>query len=352
MIALSAFRRGALMRILVIRFSALGDCILLCPFLEHLKTHGAERISVVTKRGYMELFAAARGVDRVIAMDERAGLGGLAQIVRAHRSEGVSIIDAHGSLRSRLLSSGLGGAGARIKKYYRERFGLIIFKRRCDIPTVNQRYSALGETLGFPAMTHGVGGLDVPQSAQIKIRSLLGGIDRQMVAVAPGSRWPMKRWGVEKYVDLTRRITEDHGCHVVLLGNDLEAESTAPIAQAMGGNVTNLIGRTSILEAAAAIQHTVAFIGNDSGLMHLAEAVGVPVIALFGPTVNAFGYYPSLPESKVIERDLICRPCSRNGRRRCIKGTQECLTAISVDPIEETFSDLIANRGPARYVHH
>ncbi|UCG52404.1 MAG: glycosyltransferase family 9 protein, partial [Candidatus Latescibacterota bacterium] len=245
-----------------------------------------------------------------------------------------------------------GGAGARIKKYYRERFGLILFKKPCEIPAVGERYSSLGETLGFPPMARMVGGIDIPESAQVKTRSRLGGIDRQMVAIAPGSRWPMKRWSVEKYVDLTRRIIEGHGCHVVLLGNDLEAESMAPIAQTMGENVTNLVGRTSILEAAAAIQHTIAFIGNDSGLMHLAEAVGVPVIALFGPTVKAFGYYPSLPESRVIERDLSCRPCSRNGRRPCIKGTQECLAAIPVEPVEEAFADLLARRGPARYVHH
>ncbi|UCG51664.1 MAG: glycosyltransferase family 9 protein, partial [Candidatus Latescibacterota bacterium] len=209
------------MRILVIRFSALGDCILLCPFLEHLKTHGAEQISVVTKRGYIELFAAARGVDRVIAMDEKAGFRGLGQIIRTHRAEGATVIDAHSSLRSRLLSSGLGGAGARIKKYYRERFGLILFKKPCEIPAVGERYSSLGETLGFPPMARMVGGIDIPESAQVKTRSRLGGIDPQMVAIAPGSRWPMKRWSVEKYVDLTRRIIEGHGCHVVLLGNDL-----------------------------------------------------------------------------------------------------------------------------------
>jgi heptosyltransferase-2 len=104
------------------------------------------------------------------------------------------------------------------------------------------------------------------------------------------------------------------------------------------------------MEAAAVIQGAATFIGNDSGLMHLAEAVGVPVIALFGPTVEAFGYYPSLGASRVVERDISCRPCSRNGSRRCPKGTQECLTAIPVEPVAEAFADLVEGRDNQRYV--
>jgi heptosyltransferase-2 len=343
------------MRILVIRFSALGDCVLLCPFLRHLKTNGADEVSVITKTAYMELFAATRGVDRVIAMDEDAGARGLTQIVRAHRADGGVLIDAHGSLRSWLVSIGLGGTRSRIQKHYRERLGLILFKRGCNIPSVTARYSRLGERLGFPPMTSDeapVGELEIPESARIKVGSYIQGVNRQMVAIAPGSRWPMKRWGIEKYAEFARRITGHYGHHVLLLGDKSETQWAEPIAATLGQHVTNLVGRTSIIETAAAIQHAEAFVGNDSGLMHLAEAVGVPVIALFGPTVKAFGYYPSLAASKVIERDIPCRPCSRNGRRSCPKKTQECLTAIPVEAVDQAFSDLRSRRGPVRYVHN
>ena len=84
--------------------------------------------------------------------------------------------------------------------------------------------------------------------------------------------------------------------------------------------------------------------------MHLAEAVGVPVLALFGPTVDAFGYYPSRPDSKVVERDIPCRPCSRNGSRTCPRGTQECMVEIDVDTVENAFSDLVSGTGPSHYV--
>jgi ADP-heptose:LPS heptosyltransferase len=161
----------------------------------------------------------------------------------------------------------------------------------------------------------------------------------------------MKTWGVDKYTELTRRLVFEFGYHVVLLGDERDAETTAPIARQIRERVTDLVGRTGILDTAAVIRRSIVFIGNDSGLMHLSEAVGVPVIVLFGPTVEAFGYYPSLAESKVVERSIPCRPCSRNGRRPCPKGTQECLTGIPVDSVEEALWDLLEKRGPARYVH-
>jgi heptosyltransferase-2 len=340
-----------LANISVIRFGALGDCILLCPFLEHLKRTAAARITVVTKRAYVDLFSAARGVDRIVAIDEKAGLRGLRQAARAHGDADVTVIDAHSSLRSRILSAGLGGAGASLRKFYARRLGLIVLKRDCRIPRVVDRYGELGEALGLPPMTARVGGIEPPPSARKRATALLDRARSEIVCMAPGSRWPMKRWAGENYAELARRIAFELDFHVVLLGDADDAPETARIASGISERVTDLAGKTGILETAAVLERSVLFIGNDSGLMHLAEAVGVPVIALFGPTVEAFGYYPSLPRSKVIERSIPCRPCSRNGRRPCPRGTQECLTAIPVDWVEEALWDMLEQRGPARYVH-
>jgi heptosyltransferase-2 len=340
-----------LAKISVIRFGALGDCILLCPFLEHLKRNASARVTVVTKRAYVELFSAARGVDRIVAIDEKAGLRGLQQAVRAHRGDDVTVIDAHSSLRSRILSTGLGGAAASLRKHYASRLGLIILKRACRMPSVAERYGELGEALGLPPMKARVGGIEPPPSARKRALSLLEGARGAIVCMAPGSRWPMKRWAPENYAELARRIAFELDYHVVLLGDRDDALETSRITRGISERVTDLAGKTGILETAAVLERSVLFIGNDSGLMHLAEAVGVPVIALFGPTVEAFGYYPSLARSKVIERSIACRPCSRNGRRPCPRGTQECLTGISVDWVEEALWDMLEERGPARYVH-
>ena len=340
------------MRVIVIRFSAFGDCILLCPFLAHLKANGADDVTVISKRAYIELFSAASGVDRIIALDERSGMRGLRQIIKSHRNDDAVVIDAHSTMRSQLLGRGLGGADARLKKDYARRFGLIVFKRACTIPTVAQRYSDLGESLGFPRMTTGVGGLKIPGSARDFIDESLTNIDGKLVSIAAGSRWPMKQWGLDKFSDLTRRIIEDRDIHVLLHGNAEEREDAEVIAGLFPGRVTNLAGRTGILQTAEALKRSVIFVGNDSGLMHLSEAVGTPVVALFGPTVEQFGYYPSLAGSKVVERALNCRPCSRNGRRPCPRGSQECLTGITTDWVETAVRDALATRGPNRYIYN
>jgi ADP-heptose:LPS heptosyltransferase len=117
------------MKVLIIRFGSLGDCILLCPLATYLKASGTEQVTVVTKRAYAEVFAAATGVDRVVAFDPGGGLRGLLRIASDHRDRGWTVLDAHNNWRSRLLSWQLGGAAGRFAKHYRERLGLIVFKR-------------------------------------------------------------------------------------------------------------------------------------------------------------------------------------------------------------------------------
>jgi len=338
------------MRILVIRFSSLGDCILLCPLIEHLKAQGADEVAVVTKTVYAELFAAVRGLDRIVALEPAAGLAGIRRVIEACRGRDYLVIDAHNTTRSRLVSMGLGGAEARIKKYYPQRLGLIILKRQTNLPSVGGRYSTLAESLGFPAVEKTVGGIRVPDAARSRVDPLIPQNGRRTVVVAPGSRWPMKQWGEEKFLELTRRMTENYGCNVILIGDEREASTTGRIHGSVTKYTTDLAGRLSIMETAAVIERSEGFLGNDSGLMHLAEAVDVPVLGLFGPTVETFGYYPTAPGSKVMERDIGCRPCSRNGSRRCPKGTQECLVEIPVEPVVRAFADLIEKRGDSRYV--
>ena len=340
------------MKVLVVRFSSLGDCILLCPLLAALKSAGADEITVVTKRDFIEVFADADGVDRVVAFEPRAGLRGLMQIGKEHRNQDYIVIDAHHNWRSRFLSWWIGGAHARIRKYYRERVGLIVFKRHARIPTILEQYGALAVAAGINPYEMRPGGITPSPSAQRRADIELAGHERgrgRAVAIAPGSRWPMKRWSETSYLQLAKRLVQKHNLDVVLLGDAGDRPVTEPIAEALGERCLDLAGRASFLETAACLRRCVAFVGNDSGLMHLAEAVGVPVVALFGPTVESFGYFPGLEQSKVVERRLSCRPCSRNGARPCPKGTQECLQQIQVAHVEKACTDMINATGPRHY---
>jgi heptosyltransferase-2 len=338
------------MKILLIRFSSLGDCILLCPLAAYLKSQGAVEVAVVTKRTYAELFSAATGVDRVIAFDPDGGIQGLFRIAADLRRRGFRVIDAHNNWRSRFLSWRMGGADGRFRKHYRQRLGLIVFKRPANLPSILGQYGALAEAAGVPAARLSPGGVEVPERHAAAAAERMHADGHPYVAMAPGARWPMKRWPLEHYLELARRLVREHGYRLLLMGDEADREASAPIAEEIGEMCVDITGRTGIVEGAGYLKHCAGLVANDSGLAHLAEAVGVPVVVLYGPTVESFGYYPSLAGSKTVERKLDCRPCSRNGARPCPRGTQECLTGIGVESVEEAVLELLSKTGRSQYV--
>jgi heptosyltransferase-2 len=222
---------------------------------------------------------------------------------------------------------------------------LILFKKRTRIPSILASYGRLAGAAGLSAADLTPGGISLPEEYDARAGEELGGDGEKYVALAPGAKWPMKRWGEKKYLELSRRLVENHHFRVVLLGDENDRSLSTRIETELGKRCVNVAGRTSVLESAAYIKRCEVFVGNDSGLMHLAEAVDCPVVAVFGPTVEAFGYFPALPSSKVIELDLECRPCSRNGGRDCPIGTHECMAGIEVDSVESAAVNLLKDLG-------
>jgi len=307
-------------------------------------------VTVVTKTAYTELFAAADGVDRVVAFDPAGGVAGLMRIGAEFRGRGFRVVDAHNNWRSRFLAWRLGGCDGRLQKHYRERVGLIVFKRAADLPSMLDQYGALAQTVGIPADPLSPGGVVPPERYTTAAALGMRTDEHPYVALAPGARWPMKRWPVDYYLQLARRLVNDRGHRLLLMGDGTDRQVSAPVKEAIGDMCVDITGRAGIIEGAGYLSHCAGFVGNDSGLAHLAEAIGVPAVVLYGPTVEAFGYYPSLPQSKSVERKLACRPCSRNGGRPCPKGTQECLTSIGVDAVENAVLEMLSNTGVNRYV--
>jgi heptosyltransferase-2 len=207
-----------------------------------------------------------------------------------------------------------------------------------------QRYATLCAPVGLETPSFSPGGLRLPDEAvQAAARTMRDG---SFIAVAPGSRWPSKRWN--GFAKLCESLARDD--RLLLVGDAADREFTRPIARALGDRCIDIAGTPSLMETAAHIARCRIFVGNDSGLMHLAEAVGVPVVALFGPTVEAFGYYPSLAKSRTIERRLACRPCSRNGSTPCPKGTVECLTAIGPEPVAHVIETMFISSSTRRII--
>jgi heptosyltransferase-2 len=332
-------------KILIVRFSSLGDLILMTPLIKALNEGLPEsEIHVACKAKYVDIFTENKHINRVYMLYED-GLSGLFRLLRKLRSERYDVVvDAHNVPRSRFICHLLrAGTKVRIDKQHTKKLMLIrgkvnLFER---IDTQIGRYLQLARRLGIDAPDLATE-LSVPASADERIEDILvreGMVVKPVIAVAPGARWETKRWPVEHFIGFIGAMVK-RGVGIILIGGKDETALNAEISAQCPGTL-DLTGSLSILETGAALRRCDCLVTNDSAPLHIAEAVGTPVIAIFGPTVREFGYYPHLPRSVALEVDLTCRPCSRNGSRPCPLGTKECLVVIQPERIIAAAENLV-----------
>ncbi|NOX89177.1 MAG: lipopolysaccharide heptosyltransferase II [Calditrichaeota bacterium] len=162
-----------------------------------------------------------------------------------------------------------------------------------------------------------------------KARKLLEPLSekRPFIAVAPGSVWRTKRWLSEYYVELSESLKDRFS--LIFIGSRDERDLCAEIIEkASADGALNLAGALTLPESAAVIELCDLMICNDSGALHLANAVQTDVFAFFGPTVREFGFYPFRPNDHVFEIDLYCRPCGKHGAEKCPEGHFRCMKEI------------------------
>jgi len=156
------------------------------------------------------------------------------------------------------------------------------------------------------------------------------------VILAPGSVWGTKRWTVEGFASVARALRQ-RGVSLRLVGSGEERPTALAVAKRadLPEDVV-LAGRQSLVELRETIAAARVVLCNDSAPLHIAEAVGTPVVAIFGPTIPDFGFAPRSPESIVFGIDeLACRPCNIHGPQRCPLGTHICMEGIDADAVAE-----------------
>ena len=317
---------------LAVRFSSLGDLILTTPLFRAIRTaHPGAQITLVTQQEYLPLFAQSPRFTAVIGYDPATPLRALAGKLRSgaftHR------LDLHGSLRSRALRALVGGRWGSYPKRTLARQILIRSRRDVfrDRRHVAERYFDAARGLavrpdGGPAeiFLH----TDALRAADRFLRDHGLGQERTLVALVPGAAHATKQWPERHWQALVRLATEAR-MDAVVLGGKREQALGARLAGAGGGQVANAAGLFDIQGTAALLKRARCAVAGDTGVMHLATAVGVPVVVLLGPTVGAFGFLPYQARATVLERDLPCRPCSTMGGPVCPLGHHQCLELIA-----------------------
>ncbi len=322
----------ALTATLVIRFGALGDLCICSWFLAGLSRRTeVHPLTLVTKKQFRGLAAEIPGVDHVATL-EASGPGSLLRLACEVRTlRPATVLDAHAVLRSRLLTL-LAGRSAenRLVKDTAARLKLLRHPgaEAPDAPHLRRHLldrlddlaeGAPGRSLLTPTVTPPLAHLRPAESGR-----------KRTVGIAPGARWPTKRWPDKLFHAAALELLEEGVDLKIFLGPGETAWfDHSPLFKLTANSSVEIIRDSDLVTVARSLASCRVTLCNDSGLLHLSEAVGTPVVSLFGPTVAAFGYAPLLPESCLVETDLDCRPCSRTGSRPCHRGDLACLTGIA-----------------------
>ncbi len=326
-------------KFLVIRFSSFGDVVQSLSIPSVIKTQFPQAtVHFVTRKEYSTLLQSHPCINKVWSLDRLSGLPGLIQLIKALRKERFThVYDAHNNLRSRMIHWGLGGMLWFFRPYhflrrsgYRWKRFLLFYLRINRYPKPFPGQIALIEPLvrwGIPTRLPPCPQVFFSVELLLRTEERIGppsNNQRPLIALAPSSSYELKRWPLQHWQKL---ILNNPQWQFLLFGGP-EDHFIQEIANIAPERTMNLAGRLSFEESSAAVSLCKALVSNDTGLMHIAEQLGMKCIALMGPA--PFGY-PGRATTVIKERELSCRPCSKHGQGPCTNRNsyQECLVSIS-----------------------
>jgi heptosyltransferase-2 len=324
----------------VVQTAFLGDVVLTLPLIRQLADRFGP-VDVVTVPAAVPLLATQPGIKRVIPYDKRGidrGVLGFIRLARTLRATGYRrAYLPHRSLRSALLPL-LAGIPERIG--FAGGVVALSYSRRVPLPmqghqTVRLQSLADGSLATFATPWFSLTGAERDQAATWLAAR---GLERAFVVLAPGARWATKRW--PHYPALAARLRWP----IVVVGGPEDREMGTAIEAAAQGRAYSAAGVFTLPQSAAVLERASLVITNDSVPMHLAAALGRPILAVVGPTGPAPGFEPPGPNDRVVARlGLSCRPCSAHGHDRCPLEHHRCMKELDVATVLAAARQLIAD---------
>ncbi|MDX1477620.1 MAG: glycosyltransferase family 9 protein [Saprospiraceae bacterium] len=325
-------------KVLVVRFSAIGDMVLTTPVVRCLKQQRGAEIHYLTKRTFASVLAGNPCIDQLITIDKSVREVG--EQLRAVQYD--HVIDLHHNLRSLQVKRLVGAPSSSFPKLNVEKWLLVNFKvdRMPDLHIV-ERYFKTVERLG---VTYDGQGLDfyIDAAARAEAAPLMPA--GPYIAMAIGAGLRTKCLEPDQMVTLARQID----LPVILLGGPQDRKVGEHIA-GLCPRATNLAGKVSIGASAAVVDGASLLITPDTGLMHIAAALNTPVISVWGNTVPAFGMTPfyadhsNVPQAVIEVPGLPCRPCSKIGYDTCPRGHFRCIRQLPLDRIVNLVHNWLGN---------
>lgn len=318
------------MKLLIVRFSSIGDIVLTTPVIRCVKQQlkGVE-VHFLTKEKFASVIRHNPYIDKLYTMDEELG-----EVIPQLKAEQYDyIIDLHRNARTLRLKRALGRPSYSYNKLNWEKFLIVYFKiNRLPEKHIVDRYMETVLPLG---VKNDGKGLDyfIAQNDEVDIQQLLPAAFHQGYdALVAGGSYFTKRIPLHQLLE----ISKNNKRPLVLLGGKEDTEIANQVAIAYEEKVINLCGALNLNQSASVIRQAQKVITSDTGLMHMAAAYKKDIVSLWGNTIPEFGMGPYLPgeNSKILEvKGLSCRPCSKLGYRKCPKGHFKCMNDIDVGSI-------------------
>ena len=326
------------MNILVIRFTSMGDVILVTSLFSYLKQRYPDgKIFFLTDALYAGLFKDDTRIFQVAGLEKNAS-GSLPESLSGVVWD--QIIDVQNNARSAAIRKSLAPCRVTgvLKKRHADRF-FLLFGRVNRYPAgdhVALRYiHAASEGDSSPARRAPPLALPLREEESMAVyRSFFSnGVVRPTIALAPFSAWKNKEWPRRKFIDVGQYF-HAKGWNVAIVGGPDDSAAAQLLQEGIGIRCRALAGQLSLYENACFLKQCALMLGNDTGLSHLARACGVKTGVIFGSTTFHFGFFPfGSPPYKVFQANIGCRPCHPHGGNFCWLATRSCLNRISPETV-------------------
>ena len=319
-------------KILVIRFSSIGDIVLTSAVVRCLKQQLRDvEIHYLTKAHFEPILKANRNITRVWKYDHN-----FRELIPELKQQGFSfIVDLHKNYRSAYIIRRLGVTSASFPKLNLRKWLMVQFKLNF-LPDVHivDRYFKAAEPLGIKNDGQGLDYF-IPAEDEVEPAALTETHRHGFIAVVIGGKHNTKIFPADKVIEVCKKLAKP----VILLGGKEDQSQGELIVRESGLQVFSGCGLFNINQSASLIRQADAVLTNDTGLMHVAAAFKKPIVSDWGNTIPAFGMFPYLPDefistSLIAEvKGLSCRPCSKLGFPSCPKKHFKCMKMIEIDPI-------------------
>ena len=319
-------------KILIIRFSSIGDIVLTTPVIRMAKEQieNAE-IHFLTKSSFRPILEKNPNIDKLHYVDKN-----LIEVVRELKKENFSfIIDLHNNLRTARIKRILKRPSKSFNKLNVEKWLRVNFKQN-KLPNLHivDRYL---DTLSDFKIVNDKKGLDffIDKKDEVDLNSLPEIFQKGYIGWVIGGSYFTKMLPAHKVIEIARRVEKP----IVLLGGPEDKENGKLIASKIGSTVYNACGKYNLNQSASLVKQAEKILTNDTGLMHIAAAFNKSILSFWGNTIPEFGmhpYFPQKPElSTLVEaKGLACRPCSKLGyKTKCAKTHFHCMEMVEVDII-------------------